>query len=148
MDKKIIEDAVELTKDIPCSDILTPLSQEEQELTPYPEIEYKIIEATSMDKVVRDVNTHLNNGRQTEWGIQVAAGPVMKFYQSLVRWNVDLDKKHEELVDEYLSKKSPKSEMPSENSEAGAMGSKGLSIPGLENEPDLYEDLIEDGTNS
>jgi len=32
--------------------------------------------------------------------------------------------------------------MPCENSEAGALGPKPLYIPGLEDEPDLYEDTI------
>lgn len=72
-------------------DVLTPIVPEEKELTPPPKKEYKIIEATTMDKVIRDVNTHLNNGWQTEWGIQVVNGPVTKFYQSLIRWNVDTE---------------------------------------------------------
>ena len=55
-----------------------------------------------------------------------------RFYQAMIRWNVDLDEKPE---------------MPSENSEAGGLGPKPLSIPGLEDEPDLYEDVIEDATN-
>ena len=48
------------------------------------------------------------------------------------RWNVDYDEKPE---------------MPSENSEVGGLGPKPLSIPGLENEEDLYEDVNEDATN-
>jgi hypothetical protein len=31
--------------------------------------------------------------------------------------------------------------MPSENSETGGLGPKPLYIPGLEDEPDLYEDI-------
>lgn len=89
VDKEIIEDAVEMTKDIPANDVLVPLQLEETELAPYPKIEYKIIEATSIDKVVRDVNTQLENWRQTEWGIAVINWPVTKFYQTMIRWNVD-----------------------------------------------------------
>ena len=62
----------------------------------------------------------------------------MRFYQTLERRVIKPEDK--EALEEV--KNGLKSEMPSENSEAGAMGSKGLSIPGLENEPDLYEDLI------
>ncbi len=36
------------------------------------------------------------------------------------------------------------SEMPIENSEVGTMGPKPLYIPGLEDEPDLYEDIEKD----
>ena len=137
---------MELTKNIPWRDnpspenfsetewtgVLAPLQLEDTDLTPYPEIEYMIIEATSMEKVIRDVNTQLQNGRQTEWGIQVTSWPVTKFYQSMIRWNVD---------------GGLKPEMPCENSEAGTMGPKPLDIPGLEDEPDLYEDINNDATN-
>lgn len=90
--KEIIEEAIDITKNIPATEgVLTPIeAQEEKELAPYPEIEYKIIEATTMDKVIRDVNAHLKNGWQTEWGIQVSNWQVTKFYQSMIRWNVDL----------------------------------------------------------
>lgn len=134
MEKKIINEAIEMTKDIPWKDILVPLVQEEKELAPYPEIEYKVVEANTMDKLVRDVNTQLQNGWQTEWGIQVVNGVSTRFYQSMIRWNVDAN------ID-------TKPEMPSENSEAGTMGPKPLSIPGLENEEDLYEDIEEDVTD-
>ena len=147
---KIINDAMELTKNIPSTDgnvseinfdngttcnkedILVPLQLEEKELSPYPGVEYKVIEAPTMDKLVRDVNSHLNNGRQTEWGIQVVSGVSTRFYQSMIRWNVD---------------SGLKPEMPCENSEAGTMGPKPLYIPGLEDEPDLYEDVNENATN-
>ena len=119
---------MEMTKDIPAKDVLVPLVQEEKELTPYPEIEYKVIEANTMDKLTRDVNSHLQNGRQTEWWVQVVSGVSTRFYQSMIRWNVDVN------IDE-------KPEMPSKNSEAGAMGPKPLDIPGLEDEEDLYEDV-------
>ena len=47
-------------------DVLVPLQLEENELAPYPKVEYMVIEATSIEKVVRDVNTQLENGWQTE----------------------------------------------------------------------------------
>ena len=37
--------------------------------------------------------------------------------------------------------------MPSENSKAGTMGPQPLSIPGLEEEEDLYEDITKDATD-
>lgn len=149
--KEIIDEAIELTKNIPSTDsnvskndfdngttcdnkenILAPLQLEESNLTPPPRVEYKIIEAPTMDKLVRDVNTHLANGRVCDGGVQVSSGTVTRFYQSMERRNVDIE---------------PESEMPSENSEAGTMGPKPLYIPGLEDEPDLYEDISEDATD-
>lgn len=65
-EREIVMGATDMIKDIPAEDVLTPLQLEDTELTPYPEIEYKIIESTSMDKLVRDVNNHLKNGWQTE----------------------------------------------------------------------------------
>jgi hypothetical protein len=41
---------------------LVPLQQEDENLTPLPKVEYKIIESPTMDKLVRDVNIHLENG--------------------------------------------------------------------------------------
>ena len=114
MDKKIIDEAVEMTKGIPWSDVLAPLAQEENELTPYPQVEYKIIEAPTMDKLVRDVNTHLANGRVCDGGVQVSNGTSIRFYQSMERWVAT------EEVDRVLH------------------------IPGLEDEPDLYEDVEKD----
>lgn len=125
------------------NDILVPLQLEEKELTPYPEVEYKVIEANTMDKLIRDVNNHLKNGRQTEWGVVVSSGQMSRFYQAMIRWNVDLDEKPEDGVDDWATLVA-KPEMPSENSEAGTTGPKPLSIPGLENEEDLYEDVNED----
>lgn len=100
-----------MTKNIPAKDVLVPMQTEDVDLAPYPKIEYMIIEATSIEKVVRDVNTQLQNGRQAEWGITVSSWPVTKFYQTMVRRNVDGD------------------------------ADKIIHIPGLENEPDLYEDV-------
>lgn len=122
--RELIMEATDMVKDIPASDVLVPLQLEETELAPYPEIEYMIIEATSMDKVIRDVNTQLQNGWQTEWGIQVTSWPVTKFYQSMIRWNVDANRDAEP-------------EMPCENSEDGTMGPK----------PPLSEEVNEDATN-
>lgn len=146
MKKEIINTAIEMTKNIPPTDnnvseknsetvqtgVLAPLQvEEEKELAPYPKVEYIVVEAPTMDKLVRDVNNHLANGRVCDGGVQVSNGAISRFYQSMERWNVDSE---------------PESEMPSKNSEAGALGPKPLYIPGLENEPDLYEDMIEDGT--
>lgn len=117
--KEIIKEAVEMTKDIPASDILVPLQQPEDEnLTPFPEIEYKIVEASTMDKLVRDVNNHLKNGRQTEWWVQVTNGQLTRFYQSMIRWVA----KSEE-TDFWRANKF------------------------LEDEEDLYEDAWEDAIN-
>ena len=108
VDEKVIQDAVEMTKDIPAKDILVPMQSEETDLTPYPQVEYMIVEAANMDKVVRDVNTQLQNGWQTEWGIQVVNTPTWtRYYQSMVRWNVD---------------SGLKPEMPSQNSEDEYLG--------------------------
>lgn len=86
MEKKIISEVIEMTKDIPWKDILVPLAQEDENLTPPPKVEYKIIESPTMDKLVRDVNTHLANGRVCDGGVQVSSGPIARFYQSVERW--------------------------------------------------------------
>lgn len=66
-ERELIMRATEMTEGIPAKDVLVPLQQPEDEnLTPFPEIEYKIVEASTMDKLIRDVNNHLKNGRQTE----------------------------------------------------------------------------------
>lgn len=134
--EEIIKEATEMTRDIPASDILVPLQQPEDEnLTPLPEIEYKVIEANTMDKLVRDVNNHLKNGWQTEWGVQVVSWQLSRFYQAVVRWVV----KNGNIM--------TKPEMPSQNSEAGTMGSNGPLWEGmsfLNDEPDLYEDIAGD----
>lgn len=136
-EREIVMEAMDMVKDIPAEDVLTPLQLEETELTPYPEVEYKIIESTSMDKLVRDVNNHLKNGWQTEWGIQVASGNISRFYQTLIRWNVDAN------ID-------TKPEMPSKNSETGSLGPNAPLWEGmkfLEDEEDLYEDIDKDATD-
>lgn len=88
VEKEIINDAIEMTKNIPGSDVLTPLTPEDKELVPYPKVEYKIIESPTMDKLVRDVNVHLANGRVCDGWVQVSNGPITRFYQSLERWVV------------------------------------------------------------
>lgn len=130
MEKKIINEAIEMTKWIPWKDILVPAPQEEVS-TPYPKVEYKIIESPTMDKLVRDVNIHLENGWVCDGWVQVSNGTSTRFYQSMERWVVQGDF-------------GPEPEMPSKNSKAGTMGPKPLYIPGLENEPDLYEDVEKD----
>lgn len=119
MDKEIIEEATEMTKGIPASDVLVPLQQpDEWELTPLPKVEYKIIEASTMDKLIRDVNAHLKNGWQTEWWVQVAAWQLTRFYQSMIRWVA-----REEETAFWKTNKF------------------------LESEEDLYEDIEKDATN-
>jgi len=72
-------------------DILVPLQTEEKELAPYPAIEYDVLMHTNLDKLIRDVNNRLEQGRQTEWGVQVSSWPIITYYQALIRWNVDAD---------------------------------------------------------
>ena len=111
MEEKIINEAIEMTKDIPWKDILVPLAQEEKELAPYPKVEYKIIESPTMDKLVRDVNTHLENGWVCDGWVQVSNGATTRFYQSMER------------------------RVATEETD------KVIHIPWLEDEPDLYEDI-------
>lgn len=125
-------------------DILVPLAQEEKDVCPYPQVEYIIVEAPTMDKLVRDVNTHLANGRVCDGGVQVSGGPIARFYQSMERWNVDCGTKQDDCVGGLEWIKWTKPEMPSENSKAGCPGPEPLHMPGLENEPDLYEDVEKD----
>ena len=117
MDKKIISDVVEMTKGISWRDILTPLNEEEIDLAPLPEVEYKIVEWNTMDKLIRDVNAHLKNGRQTEWGVQVVNWQTTRFYQSMIRWVAKTEETTFWMTNKFL-----------------------------ENEPDLYEDVDQDGT--
>lgn len=89
MEERIIEDAIEMTKNIPWTDVLTPIIPEEKELAPYPEVEYIIVEAPSMDKLVRDVNNHLKCGWVCDGGVQITTNNLWaKFYQSMERWKV------------------------------------------------------------
>lgn len=110
----MIKEAIELTKAIPGSDILTPLSQEDNNLTPYPEIEFDVVVEPTVDKFKNKINSMSQNWRQAEWWmsvIQTVSG--VRFYQLMCRWNVD-----------YTDKT--------------------IHIPGLEDEPDLYEDIEKD----
>lgn len=128
----MIKEAIELTKAIPGSDILTPLSQEDNNLTPYPEIEFDVVVEPTVDKFKNKINSMSQNWRQAEWWmnvIQTVSG--VRFYQLMCRWNVDANF-------------GPEPEMPSKKSEAGCQGPESLHIPGLENEPDLYEDVEKD----
>ena len=92
--------------------VLTPIEwTEEKGLTPYPEIEFDVVMEASLEKFKRKINLMLWQWWQTEgWMNAVAVWNGIRFYQSMIRWNVD----------------------------------KGLDIPGLENEPDLYEDVEKD----
>lgn len=104
--KKIIEDAVELTKDIPATDeevlakfdslewtdVLTPLeTHDEADLTPEPQAEYDVVIDTNIDKLIKDVNVRLKNWWNCIGWVQVAVWTHTKFYQTLVRWNVDVE---------------------------------------------------------
>lgn len=107
------------------TDVLVPLQQEDGNLTPLPKIEYDVIMHYKLDKLIKDVNTRLEQWRQTKWWIQVSNWASIMYYQTLIRQNVDC---------------GPKPEMPSENSENEHQGTEPIHIPSLEDEPDLYED--------
>lgn len=136
---KIIADAVELVKNIPSTDekalekfesmewtdVLLPL---EETIEKYPMAEYDIVVEHSLYDFVQAVNKKFEDGWVTCWWVSVVqTNTWIKFYQAIERWNFD---------------SGEKSEMPSENLKADTMGPKPLSIPGLEDEPDLYEDMI------
>ena len=72
-------------------DVLVPLQTEEKELAPYPKIEYDVLTHYKLDKLIRDVNKRMEQGRQTKWGIQVSTWGSTMYYQAMVRWNVDLE---------------------------------------------------------
>lgn len=78
--------------------VLTPLEiTEEKELTPYPAIEYDVVMEASLEKFKRKINQMLEQWRQTEWGISaVSVGNWVRFYQSMVRRNVDLQDNQKE----------------------------------------------------
>lgn len=57
--KDIIKEAMEMTKGIPAKDVLVPMQSEETDLTPYPAIEYDVIMHYKLDKLIKDVNTRL-----------------------------------------------------------------------------------------
>ena len=141
MEEKVINEAIEMTKGVPWKDVLVPLAQEEKEICPYPQVEYTIVEAPTMDKLVRDVNTHLANGRVCDGGVQVSGWPIARFYQSMERRNVDCRPEQDDCVGGLEWIKWTKPEMPSEIFKAGGQGLEPLHMPGLEDEEDLYEDI-------
>lgn len=104
-------------------DVLVPLQTEEKELAPYPKIEYDVLTHYKLDKLIRDVNKKMEQGRQTEWGIQVSTWGSTMYYQAMVRWNVDLEEDRE-------------------RQDVDLGEDKVIHIPGLEDEPNLYEDMI------
>lgn len=104
--KKIIEDAIELTEGISWfdekvvatfdayewTDVLTPLeTHDEIDLTPEPKAEYDVIIDTNLDKLIKDVNVRLENGWSCIGWIQVSSWTYTKFYQTMVRWNIDVE---------------------------------------------------------
>ena len=52
----IMNQAMEMTKDIPGTDVLVPLQTEEKDLVPYPKSEYDVVMEMSLDKFRRKVN--------------------------------------------------------------------------------------------
>lgn len=71
-------------------DVLVP-SPHDDVPTPYPAIEYDVVMHTNLDKLIRDVNRKIWEGRQTEWWLQVSSWPIITYYQAIIRWNVDAD---------------------------------------------------------
>lgn len=79
VEKKIIDTAIELTKNIPptdgnvsendfdngttCNngDVLVPLQLEESDLTPYPKSEYEVVVEQDLDKFNRKINQLICN---------------------------------------------------------------------------------------
>ena len=43
------------------NNILTPLSQEERDLTPSPKVECKILETNNLEKMERDIENNIKN---------------------------------------------------------------------------------------
>ena len=67
-ERELIMEGMDMTKNIPATDgVLTPLEiTEEKNLVPYPEIEYDVLFDGTLNKLIRNVNTRLSQGRQTE----------------------------------------------------------------------------------
>lgn len=59
----IMNGAMEMTKDIPGTDVLVPLQTEEKDLVPYPKSEYEVVMEMSLDKFRRKVNQMIGQGR-------------------------------------------------------------------------------------
>lgn len=147
IEKKILKDTVDLVKNIPSTDeialekfestewtdILVPLQKDDVELKITPKSEYEVVVESSLYKFNNKVNDMISQWWFTTWWVSVVqTNTWTKFYQSMERRNVDFVEK---------------SEMPSQNSEGDTQGPKPLYIPGLENEPDLYEDTKWNDTN-
>ena len=118
IEKKIINDATELVKNIPPTDEPVPESFCETEqpdislTTEQPEVplvpEYTIIASPSWAELIELVNTYMKEDWVTCWGVSVTQTSAWtRFYQAMERWK---------------------------------WANTGLNIPGLEDEPDLYED--------
>lgn len=129
MEKKIINDAIELVKNIPPTD---ETSLERNLETKQPRIsndllgeypisvteEYDVVVDSTLDKFIQSVNERLKDWWSINWWFNVVTtSNWTKFYQSMIRW----DEKYED-----EEKIQP------------------LNMPGLENEPDLYEDVEKD----
>lgn len=129
MEKKIINDAIELVKNIPPTD---ETSLEWNLETKQPRIsndllgeypisvteEYDVVVDSTLDKFIQSVNERLKDWWSINWWFNViTTNNWTKFYQSMIRW----DEKYED-----EEKIQP------------------LNIPGLKNEPDLYEDIEKD----
>lgn len=129
--KKIINDAVELTKNIPLTDETVPETSDEMV---WPNVsttleedaelicEYEVVVENSLYKFNKKVNDMIKKDWTTCWWVSVVqTNTWIKFYQAMERWvsiiNVGVDRISADEV--------------------------GLNIPWLEDEPDLYEDVVE-----
>lgn len=113
VEKKIINDATELVKNIPSTDEPTLESfykTEQPNISLAPE--YTIIASPSWVELIELVNTYMKEDWVTCWGVSVIqTNAWTRFYQAMERWT---------------------------------WVRVGLNIPGLEDEPDLYEDIEKD----
>lgn len=110
---KIIDDAIDLVKNIPSTD---EPSLEKFESTEQPNVslnpEYTIIASPSWAELIELVNTYIKEDWVTCWGVSVVQTSTWtRFYQAMERWT---------------------------------WTNIGLNISGLEDEPDLYEDIEKD----
>lgn len=126
MENEIINDAIELVKNIPpidktplekfedteWTDVLVPLQWQDTDIPPYPVVEYEVVVESSLHKFNIKVNEMIKQWWSALWWVNVVhTSTWVKFYQAMERWNVDWEEK------------------------------RGLNIPGLEDEPDLYENI-------
>lgn len=113
VEKKIINDAVELVKNIsptdePALESFNKTEQPNVSLNP----EYTIIGSASGEDLIELVNTYMVEDWVTCWGVSVVRTSTwLRFYQAMEKWT---------------------------------WTRVGLNIPGLEDEPDLYEDIEKD----